>query len=107
LNFAIWRFGKFGDLVIWEYRGSEDRQITQSPNHQLAKLPATLDHPGDFPLERQLAETEAAQVELPHVRPRAPAQTAPVAVTDAVLVRPGFFRDLCSCRHSEFSIPNS
>src|SRR6185295_13847565 len=62
-------------------------------------LPTTLCHPGDVALERQLAEAEAAQRELPHVGARAPAQLAPVAEPDLELGGLQFLRDLCSGGH--------
>src|SRR5713226_1881126 len=51
------------------------------------RLPAALRHPGDVALERQLAEAQAAQPELPHVGARPAAQVAAVAQPDLELRR--------------------
>src|SRR5882724_12201604 len=64
-----------------------------------AQLPAALRHARHVAVKRELAETEAAQGELPHVGARAPAQTAAVAQPDLELRRLCFFRDLCCCCH--------
>src|SRR5436189_4641307 len=45
-------------------------------------LPAALRHPCQVALEGELAEAQAAERELPHVRARTPAQTAAVAQPD-------------------------
>src|SRR5215831_9233328 len=44
--------------------------------------PRRLGHPGDEPLERQVAETDAAHLEAPHVRARPAAPLAAVAEPD-------------------------
>jgi hypothetical protein len=62
-------------------------------------LPTALRHPGDVPLECQLAEAETAQRELPHVGARAAAPLAPVAEPDLELRGLCFFRDLRSGCH--------
>src|SRR5262245_28136484 len=49
----------------------------------MTESPARLDHAGHLALERELAEADAAQLELPQVSPRAAAQLA--AVVDARL----------------------
>src|SRR5262245_17131865 len=50
--------------------------------------PARLRHPGDEPLERQVAETDAAHLEPAHVGTRPPAPLAAVAVADRELGGP-------------------
>src|SRR5947209_2555875 len=62
------------------------RPPTPGPGH-LVVLPAALRHSGDVALERQLPETQAAQRELPHVRPRPPAQLAAVPMPNLELER--------------------
>src|SRR3970040_1987663 len=57
-------------------------------------LPAALRHTRDVPLERQLSEAEATEVELADVGAGPPAQLAPVPEPDAVLRRFGLFRNL-------------
>src|SRR5947208_5021704 len=79
---------EFGDLVNWRVGDFN------SPIHQLTKLPTTLCHSRDVPFERELTEAEAAQRELPHVGARAAAQVTPVAQSDLVFRRLGFFCDL-------------
>jgi hypothetical protein len=58
-----------------------------------ASLPAALDDAGDVALERQLAEAEAAEGELPDVRARPAAQPAAVAMPDREL-RASWLRNL-------------
>src|SRR5262245_65460664 len=70
-------------------------------------LPGALDHTRDTAVERQLAEAQAAHVELAHERSRPAAQLASVAVADLVLERLCLFRELRV--HSQISSqsPNS
>src|SRR5262249_32348081 len=68
--------------------------------------PAALRHPGDVALERELAEAQAAQRELPHIGARAAAQVAAVAQPNLVLRLLLFLRDLGGRGHSGF-LPNS
>src|SRR5262245_10831140 len=51
-------------------------------------LPARLDHARDLPRERQLAETDAAHLELPQIAARAAALAAAVVPADGELRRP-------------------
>src|SRR3954464_7438221 len=62
-------------------------------------LPAALRHAGHVAVKRELAETETAQRELPHVGAGTPAQAAAVAQPDLELRRLRFLRDLCSSSH--------
>src|SRR5437870_400624 len=73
------------------------------PTYQLTHLPTALCHSRDVPFERQLAETEAAQRELPHVGPRAAAQVAAVAQPNLVFRCLLFFRDFCGSGHYSLS----
>src|SRR2546422_3180650 len=57
-------------------------------------LPARFRDACDISFERQLAETETAERELPHVGARTAAQAAAVAQPDLVFRRLRFFRDL-------------
>src|SRR6185369_10100364 len=57
-------------------------------------LPAALRHAGDVTLERELAEAQAAQGELPHVGAGPPAEVAAVAQPNLVLRRLLFLGDL-------------
>src|SRR5262245_34299784 len=50
--------------------------------------PARFRHPGDQPLERQVAEADAAHLEAAHVGARPPAPLAAVAVPDRELRGP-------------------
>src|SRR5215510_281533 len=56
-------------------------------------LPGALDHTRHAAVERQLAEAQAAHVELAHERSRPPAQLAAIAVANLVLQRLCFFGD--------------
>src|SRR6188768_2158363 len=62
-------------------------------------LPAALDHAGDLAAERELAETETAQGELPEKRARPAALAAAVTPADVEPGPAGVFYTLCSCRH--------
>src|SRR3954468_173989 len=70
---------------------------------QRSALPAALGDAGDVALERQLAEAQAAQRELPHVGPRTSAQVAAVAQPHLVLRFLLFLRDLCGSGHISLS----
>src|SRR5262245_2429615 len=97
------------DLVIWWSSGF------RSLNHHVARSPTTLRDPCHVAFKRQLAETQPAQRELPHVCARAAAQVASVAQPNLVLRLLLFLRDLRSGGHSVFShsggpcppVPNS
>src|SRR5262245_4657486 len=65
----------------------------------LSALPAALRHTGHVALERELAEAQAAERELPHVRAGAAAEMTPVAQPNLVFRLLLFFRDLCSGGH--------
>src|SRR5215211_3400834 len=65
--------------------------------------PRTFRHAGNVALERQLAEAQAAECELPHVCPRTAAAMAAVAQADLELRRLCFFGDLCRCSHVRIS----
>src|SRR5687768_11547082 len=52
-------------------------------------LPARLGHAGDLPLQRELAEANAAHSKLPDEPARPAAETAAVALAGRELVRPG------------------
>src|SRR5205809_2805218 len=68
-----------------------------------SQLPAALGDAGDVTLERELAEAQAAQRELPHVGARTAAQAAAVAQPDLVLRLLLFLGDLrCRCHSSLF-----
>src|SRR5258705_5941993 len=60
----------------------------------ISLLPAALRHTRHVTFERELAEAQAAQRELPHVGARAAAQAAAVAQPDLVLRRLLFLGDL-------------
>src|SRR5580765_8111322 len=62
-------------------------------------LPGALRHAGDVALERQLAEAQAAQRELPHVSARTAAQVAAVAQANLEFRLLLFFGDLRCCSH--------
>src|SRR5688500_10285425 len=62
------------------------------------QLPAALGHAGDVPFERQLAEAEPAQRELPEEGARAAAPLTAVPQADLELRRLGFFGDRKSTR---------
>src|SRR5260370_4613319 len=62
-------------------------------------LPAALRHAGDIAFERELAEAQAAQRELPHVGARPAAQAAAVAQPNLVLRLLQFLGDLRSRCH--------
>src|SRR6185436_16596317 len=62
-------------------------------------LPTRLGHAGDFPLQGQLAEAEAAHRESPEVRTRAPAQATPVSFADPELGGPDRLVDLSGRGH--------
>src|SRR5688572_2240992 len=62
--------------------------------------PRALRHARDVALERQLAEAQAAHVELPQVPARAAAQVAAVVVADLELERFRFPGDLCGRCHA-------
>src|SRR5579872_1652862 len=66
---------------------------------RLSALPAALGDARDVAFERELAEAQAAQRELAHVRARAAAEAAAVAQPDLVLRRFQFLRDLCGGGH--------
>src|SRR4051812_12941014 len=68
-----------------------------------ASSPRTLRHSGDIALERQLAEAEAAERKLAHVRARTAAALAPVAQPDLELGRFSFFRNLSGRCHVNLS----
>src|SRR5687767_8163575 len=76
-----------------------------TPNWELAfggwqfPLPGALGHARDIAFEGQLAEAEAAHVELANVGARTAAQLAPVAVTDLELERLRFLGDLRGGSH--------
>src|SRR5579862_5330482 len=53
----------------------------------LPSLPGSLDHAGNFARQRQLAEADAAQLELPQESPRPSAAEATVAVAASQLGR--------------------
>src|SRR4051812_10796956 len=57
-------------------------------------LPARLDDAGDIPLERQVAETDAAKLELAHERARPAAHRATVAPTHGLHVAGDVVRKL-------------
>src|SRR5215813_12799020 len=79
--------------------------ITRLPDYPITRSPAALRDPCDVALERQLAEAEAAQRELPHVGARAAAQMAAVAQPDLELRRFLFLCDLCSrCHKPQFCL---
>src|SRR5215208_4155152 len=63
------------------------------------ELPARLDHPGDLPLERQLAEADAAQLELAQVGAGAAAALAARVGARGELRRPLRLRDHGFLRH--------
>src|SRR5439155_6349941 len=67
------------------------------------RLPAALGHAGHVALKRELAEAQAAQRKLAHVRARPAAQPAAVAQPDLVFRRLLFLRDLCSSSHDVVS----
>ena len=79
-------------------------QLTNSPIHQLANLPTALGHPCDVAVQRELAEAQAAQRKLPHVRARTAAQVAAVAQPDLELGCLVFFRDLRCRGHKRFAL---
>src|SRR5712671_4576103 len=88
------------NLVSW--RICELANAVQSPIHQFSKSPTALCHSCDIAFKRELAETQAAQGEFPHVRARPAAQAAAVAQPDLELGCLVFFRDLrCRC-HKPF-----
>src|SRR6185503_19290722 len=62
-------------------------------------LPAALDDARHFTAERELAEAQTAQRELPHVRPRPAALPAAVPVADCVLRLSLVLDNLCCSRH--------
>src|SRR6266852_5282450 len=64
--------------------------------------PAALRHPCHIALERELAEAQAAQPELPHVGARTAAQVAAVAQAYLVFLCLQLFRDLCCRGHNQF-----
>src|SRR5438093_3141774 len=51
-------------------------------------LPARLHDAGELAVQRQLAEADAAEAELPHVGARPPAEVAAVVLLDLELWRP-------------------
>src|SRR5215471_1034257 len=84
--------------------------ITKLPDYQITKLPTAFRDAGNVAFERQLAEAQAAQRELSHVRAGASAQVAAVAQADLVLRRLLFLRDLgrrCHLQSSVFSLQSS
>src|SRR5580765_420532 len=73
-----------------------------SPSHELGTSPTTLGYSRDVALERQLAEAQPAQRELPHVGARTAAQVAAVAQANLVLRLLLFFGDLRGRCHKPF-----
>src|SRR5215813_6734258 len=69
--------------------------IASSP----ALLPARLDHAGDVPGQRQLAEADAAHLELSQITARAAAAAAAVVLADGELGRFPGLRDQGRLRH--------
>src|SRR5581483_6534489 len=73
-------------------------------------LAARLHHPGDFPRERELPETDSAQIEFAKIAPRTSAAETTVAVPALELrlllrllrLQPEILRDFCGCRHLRF-----
>src|SRR5438094_5203337 len=86
-----------GSVITLSLQSTVDNR--QSTVSQQVTSPATLRHARDVALERELAEAEAAERELPHVCARAAAQVAAAAQPDLVLRRLVFFCDLCGGCH--------
>ena len=70
-------------------------------------LPRALRHTRDITFERQLAEAEAAHVELSKESPWTSAPLATIAVTNLVLQRLGLAGHLCGSSHSLYTCVNS
>jgi hypothetical protein len=74
-------------------------------------LPARLHDAGDFSLERQRPETQAADAKLAQKPARASAELAPVVLAAAELRLPRVFHSLCSSCHkslkNKFSVLSS
>jgi len=68
--------------------------------YKLLFLPARLHDAGDLSLERQRAETQAADAKLPQVSPRSSAELAPVVFAGAELRLPRVLHSLCSGCHN-------
>src|SRR5580658_7565555 len=66
----------------------------------LSSLPAGLHHAGDFPLEREAAETDSAHLELPERAARTAADPAAVALANLVLQLALGLRDLTGSSHA-------
>src|SRR5579862_2870549 len=66
----------------------------------LSSLPAGLHHAGDFSLEREAAETDAAHLELAKRAARASANPAAIALADLVLQLAPGLRDLTGSSHA-------
>ena len=63
-------------------------------------LPARLHDAGDLPLQRQTAETQTADAELPQISPRTTAELAPVVFAGAELRLPRVLHSFCSGCHN-------
>jgi cytochrome c5 len=72
---------------------------SKSLTHQVANSPTTLRHSRHVSLERRLAETEAAEAELPHVCAGTSAEMTTVAEPNLELRLLELFGDFCSCCH--------
>src|SRR5271170_2211933 len=66
----------------------------------LSSLPAGLHHAGNFSLEREAAETDAAHLELSQSTARAPADPATVALANLELQLALGLRDLTGSSHA-------
>src|SRR5688572_12495653 len=85
----------FRSLVSMSAIGSVMSVVLQSKN----RLPAALDHAGDLAAKRVLAEAEAAERELAHEGPRAPAAAAAIAAAHFKLDSLGVLDAFCGRGH--------
>src|SRR5258708_730863 len=96
----------FGTRVVLREVGVPDpgQQIRDGVGHAhrslLELLPAGLDHAGEVPLQREVAEVDAAEPELAVEAARAAADLAPVAVPDLELLLAVVLGDFCGGGHS-------
>src|SRR5512136_1662590 len=73
----------------------------------LRRSPGRLRHARDLALEGELAEAQAAEVELPVISPRTPADPAAVADPDGVLRLPDHFGHARSGCHEDLDSQDS
>jgi hypothetical protein len=94
------------NLNLSQCRPSSDEELTTDHcSLTTGKLPARLDYAGNLTLERQSAETQAADAKLAQKSTRPPAELAPVVLAAAKLRLPRVFHPFCSGCHKSSSTP--